>query len=94
MSSVSFGPPKRPRRTATETAIRFAVTCGLLAIVAYVVYGTGLVAATPRNLWVGAGVPAAYLLVPFFVDLEPDYENLGRPLVRDHSRRLPIVGWL
>jgi hypothetical protein len=94
MSSVSFGPPKRPRRTATETAIRFAVTCGLVAIVAYVVYGTGLVAATPRNLWVGPGVLAAYLLVPFFVDLEPDYENLGRPLVRDHSRRLPILGWL
>jgi hypothetical protein len=94
MSTVSFGPPERPRRTATETAIRFAVACGFLAIVAYVVYGTGLVAATPRNLWVGAGVLAAYLLVAFFVDLEPDYENLGHPLVRDHSRRLPILGWL
>jgi len=39
-------------------------------------------------------VLAVYLLVAYFVDLEPDYENLGHPLVRDHSGRLPILGWL
>jgi hypothetical protein len=52
------------------------------------------VAATPRNLGIGAAVLIAYLLVAYFVDLEPDYENLGYPLVRDHSGRLPILGWL
>jgi hypothetical protein len=94
MSTVSFGPPERQRRTAAAKAIRFAIACMLLALAAYVVYGTGLVAATPRNVWIGAGVLAAYLLGAYFVDLEPDYENLGYPLIRDHSGRLPILGWL
>lgn len=93
MSTVSFGPPERPRRTATEKAVRFAVACAVLALAEYVVYGTGWVAATPQKLAIGAGVLAAYLLVAYFVDLEPDYENLGQPLVRDHSGRLPILGW-
>ncbi len=94
MSTISFGPPERERRSAVEKAIRFTVACGLLALLAYVVYGTGLVAATPAKLGIGAGVLAAYLLVAYFVDLEPDYENLGYPLVRDHSGRLPLLGWL
>src|SRR5271166_5141837 len=81
MSTVSFGPPERPRRSVVEKAIRFALACALLALAAYVVYGTGLVAATPPKLWIGAGVMAAYLLVAYFVDLEPDHENLGHPLV-------------
>jgi hypothetical protein len=94
MSTVSFGPPDRPRRTAKEKAIRLALACGLLALAAYLVYGTGLVAATPRNLGIGAGVLVAYLLVAYFVDLEPDYENLGYSLVRDRLGRFPILGWL
>jgi hypothetical protein len=94
MSTVSFGPPERLRRSAVEKAVRFAVACGFLALAAYIVYGTGLVAPTPAHLGVGAGVLVAYLLVAYFVDLEPDYENLGYPLVRDHSGRLPILGWL
>jgi hypothetical protein len=94
MSTVSFGPPERPRRTAAEKVIRFAIACVLLALAAYVVYGTGWVAATPRNLGIGAGVLAAYLLVAYFVDLEPDYENLGYSPLRGHSGRLPILGWL
>ena len=94
MSTVSFGPPERPRRTATEKAVRFAVACVVLALSGYFVYGTGWVAATAQTLKIGAAVLAAYLLVAYFVDLEPDYENLGYPLVRDHSGRLPILGWL
>jgi hypothetical protein len=94
MSTVSFGSPDRPRRTAKEKAIRFVIACGLVALAAYFVYGTGLVAATPRNLGIGAVALVAYLLVAYFVDLEPDYENLGYPLVRDRSGRLPILGWL
>jgi hypothetical protein len=94
MSTVSFGSPERPRRTAKEKAIRFALACGLLALAAYLVYGTGLVPATPRTLGIGAGALAIYLLVAYFVDLEPDYENLGYSLVRDRSGRLPILGWL
>jgi hypothetical protein len=58
------------------------------------VYGTGLVAARARNLGIKAGALVAYLLVAYFVDLEPDYENLGYSLVRDRSGRLPILGWL
>jgi len=94
MSTVSFGPPERQQRTAAAKAVRFALACVLLAFAAYVVYGTGLVAATPPKLWIGVGVLAAYLLVAYFVDLEPDYENLGYTLVRDRSGRLPILGWL
>jgi hypothetical protein len=94
MSTVSFGTPVRPRRTAAAKAARFAMACALLALAAYVVYGTGLVATTPPKLLIGAGVLAAYLLVAYFVDLEPDYENLGYSLVRHHSGRLPILGWL
>ena len=94
MSTVSFGSPERPRRTAAEKAIRFAIACVLLALAAYVVYGTGLVTATPTKLGIGAGVLAVYLLVAYFVDLEPDFENLGYSPVRDHSGRLPILGWL
>jgi hypothetical protein len=94
MSTVSFGPPERPRRTAAEKAVRFAVACGLLTLAAYAVYGTRWVAATPSKLGIGAGLLVAYLLVAYFVDLEPDYENLGHPLVSDHSGRLPILGWL
>jgi hypothetical protein len=93
-STVSFGPPERQQRTAAAKAIRFARACVLLALAAYGVYGTGLVAVTPPKLWIGAGVLAAYLLVAYFVDLEPDYENLGYSPVRDHSGRLPILGWL
>jgi hypothetical protein len=59
MSTVSFGPPERPRRTATEKAIRFTVACALLALAAYLIYGTGLVKATPRNVAIAAGVSAA-----------------------------------
>jgi len=94
MSTVSFGPPERQQRTAAAKAIRLALACALLALATYVLYGTGMVAATPPKLWIGAGVLAAYLLVAYFVDLEPDYENLGFSLVRDHSGRLPILGWL
>jgi hypothetical protein len=94
MSTVSFGPPERPRRSATEKAIRFALAWGLLALAAYLVFGTGLVRATPRNLGIGAGALIAYLLVAYLVDLEPDYENLGHSLVPDHSGRPPILGWL
>jgi hypothetical protein len=94
MSTVSFGPPEHERRSAVEKAVRFAVACGLLALAGYVVYGTSLVAATPARLGVGAVGLAAYLLVAYFVDLEPDYENLGYPLVRNHSGRLPTLGWL
>ena len=94
MSTVSFGPPERQRRTVAAKAIRFAIACAVLALAAYFVYGTGLVAATPPKLWIGAGVLAAYLLIAYLVDLEPDYENLGHPLVSDHSGRLPILGWL
>ena len=47
-----------------------------------------------RKIGFGAGVLAAYLLVAYFVELEPDYENLGYSLVRDDSGRLPILGWL
>jgi hypothetical protein len=94
MSTVSFGPPERRQRSAGEKAIRFAVACGLLAVGAFVVYGTGLVATTPANLWIGAGVLAAYLLASYFVDFEPDYENLGYSPVNGHSGKLPILGWL
>ena len=94
MSTVSFGSPERPRRTAPEKAVRFAIACVLLALAAYAVYCTGPVTATPQKLGIGAGVLAVYLLVAYFVDLEPDYENLGHSLVRDHSGRLPILGWL
>lgn len=94
MSTVSFGPPERRPRRAREKAIRFAVACGLLALAAYVVYGTGLVAVTFRNLGIGAGALAVYLLVAYFVDYEPDYENLGYSLSRSHSGRLPILPWL
>jgi hypothetical protein len=80
MSTVSFGPPERQRRTAVEKVIRFAIACAVLALAAYFVYGTGLLAATPTKLWIGAGVLSAYLLVAYFVDLEPDYENLGHSL--------------
>jgi hypothetical protein len=94
MSTVSFGPPERPTRTAAEKAIRFAVALGLVVLAAYLVFGTGLVAATSRNLCFGAGALAIYLLLAYFVDLEPDYENLGYSLVRDRSGRWPILGWL
>jgi hypothetical protein len=94
MSTVSFGPPERPRRTAPEKLVRFALACVLLALIAYAVYGTGLVEATAPRLGIGAGVLATYLLLAYFVDLEPDYENLGYSPVRDHSGRLPILGWL
>jgi hypothetical protein len=94
MSTVSFGPPDRPLRTAAEKAIRFTVAVAVLVLAAYLVFGTGLVAATPRNLGLGAGALAIYLLIAYFVDLEPDYENLGYSLMRDRSGRLPILGWL
>jgi hypothetical protein len=94
MSTVSFGPPERERRTAAEKAIRFAVAVAVLVVVAYLVFGTGLVAATPRNLCLAVGALAIYLLVAYFVDLEPDCGNPGYSLVRDHSGRFPILGWL
>ena len=94
MSTVSFGPPDRPPRTAAAKAFRFTIACALLALVTYGVYGTGLVAPTPLRFGIGAGLLTAYLLFAYVVELEPDYENLGDPLLRDHSGRLPILGWL
>lgn len=94
MGTFILGPPDRPQWTAGAKTIRFALACALLALAAYDLYGTGLVAVTPSKPWIGAGVLAAYLLVAYFVDLEPDYENLGCFLARGHSGRLPILGWL
>jgi hypothetical protein len=94
MSTISFGPPDRQPRTKTAKAIRLAIACALLALATYGVYGTGLVAPTPQRFGIGAALLAAYLLVAYYVDLEPDYENLGYSLVRDRSGRLPILGWL
>ena len=93
MSTVHFGSPDREPRTASAKAVRLAVACALIGLAAYVVYGTGLVAVTPRNVGIGAGIFVTYLLVAYFVDLEPDYENLGEPMMSDHSGRLPILGW-
>jgi hypothetical protein len=94
MSTVSFGPPERQPRTAARKAIRFVIACAMLALAAYAVYGTGLVAATRPRLWIGAGALAIYLLAAYYVDLEPDYENLGCSFGGRHSNRLPIFGWL
>jgi hypothetical protein len=93
MSTVRFGPLDRPPRTAAAKAIRFTIACALLALATYGIYGTGLVASTPSKLAIGGGLLAAYLLIAYFVELEPDYENLGYSLVRDRSGRLPILGW-
>ena len=93
MSTVSFGSPDRQPRTRSEKTARFVVACVLIALVAFGVYGTGLVAPTLLNLCIGAGVLVAYLLIAHFVDLEPDYENLGYEVIRDRSGRLPVFGW-
>jgi hypothetical protein len=93
MSTVSLGPPERRKRTPAEKGVHFLLACALLAAAAYGLFGTGLVRPTRHAMSIAAGAVVVYLLIAYYVDLEPDYENLGYSLGRGHSGRLPLTGW-
>lgn len=89
MSTVSFGPPDRPQRGARSKALRFLLAILLLVAAWLGAFAYYRVAWDRGSVLVGVGVTLGYLIVGYFVDFEPDLENLGIPTSTYVHKRLP-----